>query len=113
MTLSGTSPVPESERLALANSVTPGWFAAYGTPIRDGRDIDERDTTAGQPVVVINEAFARRFFPGRRAVGESVSKRTVIGVVGDQVMHGGFKADGSSRSLRDEAAPAMPGMARG
>ena len=99
--------IPEKERLALFNVVSPGWFAAYGTPIRDGRDIDARDTATGQPVVVVNESFARTFFPGRRAIGESVAARTVVGVAADQVMQGGFKADRSARTLRDGAAPAI------
>jgi putative ABC transport system permease protein len=103
----GATSLPEKQRLALVNAVSPGWFAAYGTPIRDGRDIDGRDTATGQPVVVVNEAFARMFFPGRRAIGESVAARTVVGVAADQVMHGGYKADRSARSLRDEAPPAI------
>lgn len=103
----GGSPMPQSERLALEHDVTPGWFATYGTAIREGRDFDERDTAAGQPVVIVNEAFARRFFAGRRAIGETVSGRTVVGVAANQVMQGGYKADGSSRSLRDGAPPAF------
>ena len=105
--VSGTSPTPESERLALWTEVTPRWFATYGTRIRDGRDFDERDTSAGQPVAIVNEAFARRFFPGRGAIGETVSNRTVVGVTADQVMQGGFKLDGTARSLRDGAPPAI------
>jgi putative ABC transport system permease protein len=103
----GTSPTSESESLALWTEVTPRWFATYGTTIRDGRDFDERDISAGQPVAIVNEAFARRFFAGRRAIGETVSNRTVIGVTADQVMQGGFKLDGTARSLRDGAPPAI------
>jgi predicted lysophospholipase L1 biosynthesis ABC-type transport system permease subunit len=87
--------------------VTPRWFATYGTTIRDGRDFDERDTSAGRPVAIVNETFARRFFAGRRAIGETVSNRTVVGVTADQVMQGGFKLDGTARSLRDGAPPAI------
>jgi putative ABC transport system permease protein len=101
-----TSPA-DSERLVLANAVTPGWFAAYGTPLRDGRDIDRRDTARAPAVVVVNDAFVRRFFPGRRAIGETVDAKTVVGVVGDQVVQGGYKPDGVPRSLRDEAPPAI------
>jgi putative ABC transport system permease protein len=105
-TLPGAT-IPESERVALWTVVTGKWFATYGTELRDGRDIDERDTAAGQPVAIVNEAFARRFLPGRRAIGESVSSRTIIGVVADQVMQGGYKADGGSRTLRDGAPPVI------
>ena len=48
-------------------------------------------------MVIVNEAFARRFFAGRRAIGETVSGRTVIGVTADQVMQGGYKLDGTAR----------------
>jgi putative ABC transport system permease protein len=103
----GASSIPEPERMALFNVVTPEWFASYGTPILDGRDFDQSDTPAGPLVVMVNEAFTRRFFPGRRAVGERVGDGTVVGVAADQVMQGGFKANGESRSLRDAAAPAI------
>ena len=105
--ISGTAPASESESLALWTEVTPRWFATYGTTIRDGRDFDERDTSTGQPVAIVNEAFARRFLAGRGAIGETVSNRTVIGVTADQVMQGGFKLDGTARSLRDGAPPAI------
>jgi putative ABC transport system permease protein len=101
------SSLPKSESVALEHDVTPGWFATYGTPIRDGRDFDERDTATGEPVVMVNETFARRFFGGRRAIGETVSDRTVVGVAADQVMQGGYKLDGTTRSLRDGAPPAF------
>jgi putative ABC transport system permease protein len=103
--VSGAKSAADSERLVLANAVTPGWFAAYGTPLRDGRDFDGRDTASAPAVVVVNDAFVRRFLPGRRALGETVDARTVIGVVGDQVVQGGYNADGTPRSLRDEAPP--------
>jgi ABC-type antimicrobial peptide transport system permease subunit len=89
------------------NAVTPGWFAAYGTPIRTGRDIDDRDTATAQPVVVVNDAFVRRFLPGRSAIGETVAARTVIGVVGDQLAQGGYKPNGTPRSVRDDASPSI------
>jgi putative ABC transport system permease protein len=107
VTVPGASAIPERERMALTTVVTPEWFAAYGTAIRDGRDFEQGDASAGAPVVIVNEAFTRRFFPGRRAIGESVSGRTVVGVAADQIMQGGFKANGESRSLRDAAAPAI------
>jgi predicted permease len=105
-TLPGAT-IPASERVALWTAVTGKWFATYGTELRDGRDFDERDTAAGQPVAIVNEAFARRFLRGRRAIGESVSSRTIIGVAADQVMQGGYKADGRSRTVRDGAPPVI------
>ena len=96
-----------TDRLALVNGVTPGWFATYGTPIGAGRDFDERDTVTAQPVVILNEAFARRFIAGRSALGETVAARTVVGVVGNQLAQGGYKPNGALRSVRDDAAPSI------
>jgi predicted lysophospholipase L1 biosynthesis ABC-type transport system permease subunit len=76
------------------NYVTPGWFDTYGMTRRAGRLIDARDGATGPPVVVANEAFARRFFAAGQPVGAHVARerlfpgdvptpRTVVGVVGD------------------------------
>ncbi len=107
VTVPGAPSLSGSERMALGTVVTPGWFATYGTAIRDGRDIDAGDTANAPAVVVVNDAFARKIFPGRRAIGETVNARTVVGVVGDQVVQGGYKADGAPRSVRDEAPPTI------
>jgi putative ABC transport system permease protein len=104
----GAPPMSESDRMSMVNFVTPGWFAAYGTPIRAGRDFNGRDAKSAPPVTLVNESFARKFFPGRSAVGGTVSfvsgrpgdvqlPKTVIGIVADAVY----------RSLRDPAVPTM------
>jgi hypothetical protein len=76
------------------NFVTPGWFAAYGTAVRIGRDFTVRDTAEAPPVVVVNEAFARALMPGRSPLGETIpyprsrgrdAQRTIVGVVDDAV----------------------------
>jgi ABC-type antimicrobial peptide transport system permease subunit len=82
----------EPEHGVRANAITPGWFAAYGTPIRAGRDVNDRDSTTSPPVVMINEAFARSFFPDRNPIGQVIVdvgdprravRKTVVGIVGD------------------------------
>ena len=54
------------------NFVTPGWFAAYGTAVRIGRDFTVQDTAEASPVVVVNEAFVRALMPGRFPLGETI-----------------------------------------
>jgi predicted permease len=84
-------PVPFwNSRMTLLNQITPGWFATYGTTIRAGRDIDDRDTQGALQVALVNEAYARKFLPGRNPIGETVtfsemSPRTIIGLVRDTV----------------------------
>jgi predicted permease len=59
------------ESMAMFNAITPGWFATHGTPLVAGRDFDTRDDR-GAPVAIVNQAFTRRFFGGRDAVGRRV-----------------------------------------
>jgi predicted permease len=50
--------------------VGPHYFETIGTRLLEGRAIDERDTPAAPHVVVINETFARRFFPNEDPIGQ-------------------------------------------
>ncbi|HEU4416910.1 MAG TPA: ABC transporter permease, partial [Candidatus Angelobacter sp.] len=95
---------------ALSNAVTPEYFSAIEIPLLKGRPFTVHDDDDSAPVVVISQSFARKFFPGRDAVGQEIklgdstettlgsrgSKRaTVIGVVGNA----------KQRSLREDFAP--------
>jgi hypothetical protein len=56
--------------------------------IREGRDFSERDTPATTPVIMVNEALARRLWPGQNPIGQVIQgdcggDRQVVGVVGD------------------------------
>ncbi len=67
--------------------IAPGYFATLGVPILEGRDIQEIDGTDTEPVAVINEAMARRYWPGGEPLGAEVSvgghDARVVGVVRD------------------------------
>ena len=71
--------------------VTPGYFRTLGAPLLQGRDVTEDDTAASAPVVLVSETAARRWWPGKSAIGEQVTVggkksegyRTVVGVVAD------------------------------
>ena len=67
----GRSVPPMSERPnANRHLVSPKYFATLGIPLRAGRDFDERDNARVPHVVIINEAFAKRFFPAKIRSGE-------------------------------------------
>ncbi|HEX8722317.1 MAG TPA: ABC transporter permease [Pyrinomonadaceae bacterium] len=68
--------------IAMASSVEPSYFDAMGIPVVAGRPFGERDDERAPRVVVVNETFARRFFPGAEPAREAVGKR--IGFKGDQ-----------------------------
>jgi putative ABC transport system permease protein len=53
-------------------SISPGFFAALGVPILEGRDFNALDDQNREPVVIVSETLAQRMFPGRDAVGRHV-----------------------------------------
>jgi len=82
--------------------VSPAYFAALGIATVEGRSFGASDTLSSEPVVVVNQAFAKRYLPGG-AVGSRLPivaydvagredvEATVVGVVEDvrYVAHGG------------------------
>jgi putative ABC transport system permease protein len=70
--------------------VSDGYFNAIGIPVKKGRDFDRRDGHDASPVVVVSEAFAKKYWPGEDPIGKRIFPlgsppiiETVIGVVGD------------------------------
>jgi macrolide transport system ATP-binding/permease protein len=72
--------------------VWPGYLKLIGVPFVAGRDIADQDTRSdgsGQRVVVVNETFAKRYWPGEDAVGKKVKLYNseelweVVGVTND------------------------------
>jgi len=77
-------PAPAGERLVVdLRYVTAGYFRAAGIPLVSGRGFDPGDTADAPRVVLVNQAFARRYFPGEDPVGRELDRGTIIGVVGD------------------------------
>ncbi|RPJ81006.1 MAG: FtsX-like permease family protein, partial [Acidobacteria bacterium] len=72
--------------------VTPGYFRTVGLPLVRGRLLAEADSTRAEPVLLVNETAAARFFPGSDPVGARIgfwgAARTVVGVVGNERIHG-------------------------
>ena len=87
----GGRPIPPlSERAtATRHVVSPRYFSTLEIPLRAGRDFDERDNTRVPDVVIINETFARRLFPGEDPIGRTLVTgmvqrlSQVVGVVAD------------------------------
>ncbi|MGA2429360.1 MAG: ADOP family duplicated permease [Candidatus Acidiferrum sp.] len=57
---------------ALWRTISPGYFAALGVPILDGRDLNDLDDQSREPVAIVSETLARRMFPAGDAVGQHV-----------------------------------------
>ncbi len=65
-------PLPERDATFVV-AAGPRFFATMRTPVISGRDFDERDTPGSQPVVVVNEAFAQKYFAGMNPIGQRLS----------------------------------------
>ncbi len=68
----GYTASPGEEMTTYYASIGPGYFATLGLPLVSGRDVSDRDDAEMPPVVVINETMARRYWPGRSALGGRV-----------------------------------------
>ena len=92
----GTAFMLDDRRVqAASHTVTPGYFAAMGIRILEGRDFTEEDVATSRPVFIVNRAFARRYLSatpvGQRVRGWVRERREhweVIAVV-DDVRHRG------------------------
>ena len=76
------------------NAISPGYFQALGTPFLAGRDFDRSDIVGAAKVALVNETFARRYFPDGDAVGRRIGQGIdpdteldleIIGVVADSM----------------------------
>jgi predicted permease len=79
----GHTPAPGEDRELHVNYASPGYFETLGIPLRDGRTFMTADAAGSEPVVVVTDALARRFFGGA-AVGKRLtdSGNTVLRIVG-------------------------------
>ena len=90
----GGRPLPPLSERPQANRhlVSPRYFATLGIPMLAGRDFDERDSALVPHVVIVNETFARRHFPGENPIGRTLVTgmaqlpSQIVGVVAD--VHG-------------------------
>jgi putative ABC transport system permease protein len=78
----------ESEWISMDyREITPGYFQAVGTALKQGRGFTDSDSGASNSVVVINEAAARKYFQDQSSLGRylyiSGVLCEVVGVVGD------------------------------
>jgi predicted permease len=103
-------PVPTDRPAAASvyvNLVSPDWFATYGTRLIAGRDIAVTDTANSANVIVVNEAFARKFLKGQNPIGHRAWQRgsPTRPAVDREIV--GYVADAVYRSLRDPVPATM------
>jgi predicted permease len=100
------STVPADAIRILTNPVSGEWFRTFGTQLLAGRDFDSRDREHTAPVVIVNQAFARRYFDGANPIGRAITeiddaqKRRSLEIVG-------LVEDAAFTSVRDAIEPTM------
>ena len=91
--IEGRPPVREGERNPFADRivVTPGYFEAMQVPLKEGRLLTAEDDATHEPVIVLNERTAKRYWPDGSALDARIRLssnvdtvwRRVVGIVGD------------------------------
>lgn len=99
--LGHAAPAPENRPQAGYDDVSPSVFQTLHVPLKRGRLLDEHDTQTAPWAVVVNETFAKKFFPNEDPIGQQIllrydpypvdeeRARRIVGVVGD-VKHFGL-----------------------
>jgi predicted permease len=99
-----TKPATGSDMHAtLISAVEPTYLTAMAIPLKQGRFFDNHDDERSQQVVVVDEVFANKFFPGANPIGKRIRQgdddpQTIIGVIG-HVKNWGLDSD-DAQSLR-------------
>jgi putative ABC transport system permease protein len=90
------APSPGDEPSANYRVVSPDYFETLGIPSKRGRVFGERDTNEAPKAAIVDEAFAKRHFPGEDPLGRGIDIGNgtdgfyeIVGVVGD-VRHDGL-----------------------
>ncbi len=86
------------------HGISPGYLEAMGIPLRRGRAFTSQDREGSLPVALVNETFARRYWPGQDPLGKRLS---VDGPEGPWRMVVGVVADVRHRSLDAVAHPGV------
>jgi predicted permease len=99
--IEGYQPKPNEDTELNTNIVTPNYFKTMDIPLVEGCDFNAADTKGAPGVVIINEEFARRFFPG----GSPVGKRLRTDSEGPYLEVVGVAKNAKYRGLLEEPLP--------
>jgi putative ABC transport system permease protein len=98
--------IPERQRMSSVNLVSPGWFRTLGTRIVAGREFRDADRSGTSPVVVVNQAFVRKFLNSSNPLGQVV-RTGIVGPNAGAAEVVGVAEDAVYSSLREPAPPTI------
>jgi predicted permease len=89
----GYQPKPDEDMNPWNNEVAPDYFRTLGMPLLMGREFNERDIAGAPLVAIVNESFARYYFPNENPIGKRFGWRVlnnpgaveIVGVVKDSL----------------------------
>jgi predicted permease len=103
ITVEGYQPQDNDDTHVYQNYIAPDYFSTMGIPLIDGREINNADTANSQKAAVVNEAMARRYFPGREAVGARFAFGS--GKVRPEILIVGVVKDSKHGTVREKPRP--------
>jgi putative ABC transport system permease protein len=99
LNIEGRPDDPANVPTGILHAAAPGYFRTMGIEIVKGRDFTDHDDMRSAPVLIVNEALARKYFPRGDALGKRIMpgytttgeyvQREIVGIVRD-VKHGGL-----------------------
>src|SRR5262245_11176076 len=87
------------------NSVGPGYFQAMATTLVAGRDFDDRDTRQSPRVAIVSDSFAKKYFQGHDALGQSFQVVMEAGQARPMIQIVGIARDTKYTDLREPFTP--------
>jgi predicted permease len=107
MTIEGYTAQPGESSEINSSFVSPGYFETLRIPLLQGRTFQNQDNANAPGVALINEAFARRYWPGQQPLGKRIQMGAVRSGVNDApyITVVGVVKDGKYATLGEEATP--------
>jgi putative ABC transport system permease protein len=100
----GQADVPLAQRPFIdIEAISPQWFQTMRVPLRAGRGFTTADNAQAPKVVIVNETFARTYWPNQNAIG----KRITVGRWPDPAEVIGVAADIKNRGLEQDPQPQL------
>jgi predicted permease len=104
-TVEGFTPEPDADSDAMYNYVGAGFLRTMGMTLLSGRDFTRSDAPDAPRVVIVNEAFLKKFNLGRDAVGKRVRRGGRSGQLDSEIV--GIVRNSAYSEVKDEARPVV------
>lgn len=117
LSIEGRPPADPTEKLfAEYRQISSDYFRTMGIPVLRGRDFNEHDAAGAPAVIIVDETFARQYFPNEDPLGKRIGFgrnpewREIVGIVSD-VRHFGLEAQPKPEAYVPHLQDPWPAMA--